>query len=192
MYCVKSVTKIEETIKKSRFIGLIYPCQSEHEAVTILNYLKIKHASANHIAYAYRIKTEKGIICRFHDAGEPSGTAGKPILKYIEGYDLVNVLGVVVRYFGGVKLGAGGLTRAYGQAAKKAIQESEVIELIEFSTLRYVLNYSQLQLFEYTLNKFSGRILNQDFAVQVTLLIELPERGESQFLQIFPSQPPPI
>ncbi|WP_428353551.1 YigZ family protein [Methyloprofundus sp.] len=96
MQCIKVPALVEENIKKSRFIGLIYPCSGEADAVAYLKALRSEHASANHIAFAYRIKTEKGLVCRFHDAGEPSGTAGKPIFKYIEGHDLINVLCVVV------------------------------------------------------------------------------------------------
>lgn len=188
MQCVKSPVKIEESIKKSRFIGLIYPCACEADVVTRLNALRTEHASANHIAFAYRIKTEKGTICRFYDAGEPSGTAGKPIFKYVEGYDLINILCVVVRYFGGIKLGAGGLTRAYGNSAKQAIEAADIIEFIEFATASIVLDYNQLRTFEYTLKKYSGEIVNKDFTGQVKLLIHLPEAQCDEFLQLYPGQ----
>lgn len=188
MQCVKSPIYIEEIIKKSRFIGLIFPCNSEPEAVSYINGLRIEHPAANHIAFAYRIKTEKGTVCRFHDAGEPSGTAGKPIFKYVEGHDLINVLCVVVRYFGGIKLGAGGLTRAYGNAAKQAIAAAEIIEFIELATLQFTLDYNQLQPFEYTLKKFSGKILSRDFTGQIQLLAQLPESQADDFLQVFTGQ----
>ena len=188
MLCVKFPVNIEETIKKSRFIGLIYPCISEIEAATYINAQRVKHPSANHVAFAYRIKTEKGTVCRFHDAGEPSGTAGKPIYNYVEGHDLINVVCIVVRYFGGVKLGAGGLTRAYGNTAKRAIEAAEIVEFIELASLSFVLDYSQLQQFEYTLKKFSGEIISKDFAGQVKLLIQLPESQADELLQIFPGQ----
>ncbi|WP_221894245.1 IMPACT family protein [Bathymodiolus japonicus methanotrophic gill symbiont] len=186
MQCVKSPIQIEETIKKSSFIGLIYPCSSEAEATTYLNVLRTHHASANHIAFAYRIKTDKGTVCRFNDAGEPSGTAGKPIFKYIEGHELINVLCVVVRYFGGIKLGAGGLTRAYGNTAKQAIEAADINEFIELTTLLFVLDYHQLQGFEYTLNKFSGKIINKDFTGQVKFLVQLPESQCDDFLKLYP------
>lgn len=188
MQCVKSPVSIEEVIKKSRFIGLIYPCHSEADIVAYLNTLRIQHSSANHIAFAYRIKTEKGIICRFHDAGEPSGTAGKPIFKYIEGHDLINVLCVVVRYFGGVKLGAGGLTRAYGNTAKQAIKAADIDEYIELAGVSVVLDYKQLQSFEYNLKKFSGEIISKDFTGQVVLMVQLPESRVDEFLQVFSGQ----
>lgn len=159
---------------------------SEVEATSYINIQRMEHSSANHIVYAYRIKTEKGTVCRFHDAGEPSGTAGKPVFKYIEGYDLINVLCMVVRYFGGIKLGAGGLTRAYGNTAKQVIEAADIIEFIELLTLSVVLDYNQLQLFEYTLKKFSGKIISKDFTGQVKLLVQLPESQANDFLQVFP------
>lgn len=185
MQSIQSHQMIEELIKKSRFLAGLYPCQSEIEIAAYLQTLRTEHASANHIVFAYRIKTEKGIICRYNDDGEPSGTAGKPIFKYIEGHDLINVLCVVVRYFGGVKLGAGGLTRAYGNSAKQVIAAAKIIEHVEFSTLAFVLDYQQMQLFEYTLKKLSGKIISQDFTAQIKLIVQLPESQCTALLAVF-------
>lgn len=187
MQCIKSSVKIEESIKKSRFIACLYPCQNEAEVANYLQQLRIEHASANHIVFAYRIKTETGIICRFNDDGEPSGTAAKPIFKYLEGHELINVLCVVVRYFGGIKLGAGGLTRAYGNTAKQAIEAAKILPYIELATLSFVLDYNQLQLFEYKLKQFSGVIINKEFTGQITLLVQLPESQVEQLTAVFPA-----
>lgn len=177
MYCVKSGQTIEETIKKSRFIGIITPCQSEAEAIEHLQQLHSLHPNASHIAFGYRIKTEKGIISRFHDAGEPGGTAGKPIYQHLEGKGLINVLVAVIRYFGGVKLGAGGLTRAYGNSAKKAIEAAEMMEHVEYEILRLKLDYNRLQAFEYHLKKLDGKILQKEFSDQVKLVVSLPGKN---------------
>jgi uncharacterized YigZ family protein len=112
---VKIVVKAcetEELIKKSRFIGHISPCSSEQDALLFIRQLYQQHPNASHIVYAYRVQSPDGLICRFNDAGEPSGTAGKPIFQHLEGKQLINLVVAVIRYFGGVKLGAGGLTRA--------------------------------------------------------------------------------
>ena len=98
----------------------------KYEVLQHLKQLHDEHPNASHIAYAYRIKTDHGLIYRFHDAGEPTGTAGKPIFQHIEGKELINLLIAVIRYFGGVKLGAGGLTRAYGNTAKQVIEAAEI------------------------------------------------------------------
>jgi len=188
MQCVNEANKIEEQIKKSRFIGFLYPCSSEAEVKNYLEGLRIQHQAANHIVFAYKIKTEKGIICRFYDAGEPSGTAGKPVFNHLEGNDLINALVVVVRYFGGVKLGAGGLTRAYGNAAKQVIETAKLSEYIQYAQIKFVLDYNQFQLFEYQLEKFSGTIISKDFADQIELLVKIPESETECFLKLFPGQ----
>jgi len=185
MQSVNAITEIEEQIKKSRFLGFIYPCHSESEAQSYLASLRTQHQAANHIAFAYKIKTEKGLICRFYDAGEPSGTAGKPIFNYIEGNELINTLVVVVRYFGGIKLGAGGLTRAYGNTAKLVIEAANISEYIEYAQLKFTLDYNQFQMFEYQLAKSSGTIVDKQFAGQIEVLIQMPESKADEFLSLF-------
>jgi len=165
----------EEIIKKSRFIGVITPCASERDALIFLKKLHEQHPSASHIVYAYRIQTPDGLVCRFHDAGEPSGTAGKPIFQHLEGKQLINLVVAVIRYFGGIKLGAGGLTRAYGNLAKDVIEKAEIVDYIEMVELQLVLDYNQLQLLEYHLKKLDGVILKQDFSAQVDNLIRIPK-----------------
>lgn len=173
LYVSQSHT-VEELIKKSRFIGVITPCENEQDVLRELKTLQIAHPHANHIAFAYRLKTPNGIIYRFYDAGEPTGTAGKPILQHLEGKNIINVLVAVVRYFGGVKLGAGGLTRAYGNTAKQVIDSAILLPFIEMATLKLTLDYEQFQPFEYALKKADGKIIEQDFAGQIALTVKLP------------------
>jgi uncharacterized YigZ family protein len=187
VYCVKSRQTIEDTIKKSRFIGVIIPCGSEQDVVRHIHHLHLEHPNANHIAYAYRLKTKQGFVSRFHDAGEPAGTAGKPIFQHLEGRNLINLLVAVIRYFGGIKLGAGGLTRAYGNTAKKVIDIAEISGYVEWANVSLTLDYSQMQRLEYGLKKWGGRILKQDFAEQVRLLVELPAEHLNSLLQSFPA-----
>jgi uncharacterized YigZ family protein len=175
MQCVKLQYALENSIKKSRFIGLLIPCLSESEAGDSLKQCHLDHPNASHIVFAYRIKTANGFISRYNDAGEPSGTAGKPIFQHLEGKDLINVLLVVIRYFGGIKLGAGGLTRAYGNTAKQVIESAELTSYIELVGRRLTLDYKQLPAFEYQLKKLDGDIINQNFAEQVHLTIQLPK-----------------
>lgn len=192
MYCVKSKQTIEDTIKKSRFIGLIIPCSSEQDVTMNLKNLHIEHPNATHIAYAYRLKTDQGLIYRFHDAGEPAGTAGKPIYQHLEGKELINVLIAVIRYFGGIKLGAGGLTRAYGTTAKLAIEAAEISAYVEMAHIRLNLDYSRIQPLEYALKKLDGRIIQQKFAGQVESLVELPAEHLNTLLQSFPGSYSPV
>ena len=186
MYCVKSRQVIEENIKKSRFIGIIVPCTSEIEVLQHLKQLHDEYPGASHIAYAYRLKTDQGLIYRFHDAGEPAGTAGKPIFLHIEGKGLINLLIAVIRYFGGIKLGAGGLTRAYGNTVKQVIEAAEICPYVEWVNIRLTLDYKQMQALEYLLKKLDGHILQQDFAEQVRLIIRLPAEQVDTLLLSFP------
>ena len=165
---------LEEFVKKSRFISVIILCESEQDVLRELKALHIQHPHANHIAFAYRLKGDSGIIQRVNDAGEPTGTAGKPIFQHIEGKNIINVLVVVIRYFGGVKLGVGGLTRAYGNAAKKVIDSADLQSYIEMTKIHLTLDYDQFQLFEYTLKKADGQIIEQTFAGQIQLTVALP------------------
>ena len=185
MNCVKTKQRIEEIIKKSRFIGVIVPCANENEVLHQLKQLYLSYPDATHIAYAYQLKTDNGLVYRFHDAGEPTGTAGKPIFQHIEGRQLINVLVAVIRYFGGIKLGAGGLTRAYGQTARAVIEAAEIYAYIEQTTVTLTLDYKQIQPLEYALKKLDGIILKQDFAEQVRVVVQLPAEQLDILLQSF-------
>jgi uncharacterized YigZ family protein len=186
VYCVKSQHTIEDHIKKSRFIGMIFPCRDEQTVARHLKHLHEEYPDATHIVYAYRLKTPQGFIYRFYDAGEPSGTAGKPIFQHLEGKNLIDVLLVVIRYFGGIKLGAGGLTRAYGNAAKRVIDEAGIEAFIEMASVRLSVTYSQLQPLEYLLKKLNGHIVDQQFAEQINLVLELPAEQVPTLQQSFP------
>ncbi len=186
MQCVNSAYRTEQVIKKSRFIGYLQPCSCEADIARKLEQLQNQHPHANHIAFAYRVHTTKGLAIRCHDAGEPSGTAGKPILQHLDGRELINVLVAVVRYFGGIKLGAGGLTRAYGNTAKKLIETADIIDYIEFETLGFKLDYAQMRLFEYQLKTLKGIIINQDFSDYINLVVSIPASNAHTLKQLFP------
>jgi len=174
-------------IKKSHFIGAIMPCINERDALQQLRQLASEHPNANHLAFAWRIRQDDGfIIERCHDAGEPSGTAGRPILAPLEGGSIINAVVGVVRYFGGVKLGTGGLARAYGTAAKLAIEHAELLPWIEHTEFELILEYSQLQLLEYHLEKCRGKIVEKEFTDRVRVKINLPSSEKEQIVQLFP------
>jgi len=176
----------EFEIKKSRFIGAIYPCKTQQQAVEQLNKLASQHAGANHLAFAWRIRQDDGFINeRCHDAGEPSGTAGRPILAPLEGENLINVVVGVIRYFGGVKLGTGGLTRAYGNAAKMAIEQAGFQSWVEMTEFEMEVEYSELQSLKYQLKKCNGQLINQDFSERVTVKVLLPLSEKKGLVQKF-------
>ncbi len=131
MFTIDKSGAAEQTINKSHFLAWTASCKSELEVGSFLRAIAVQHQSASHLAYAFRIKTVDGIIPRFSDAGEPSGTAGKPILQMLEGRDLINVAVGVIRYYGGVNLGTGGLARAYGGTAKMALEAAKIVAFVE-------------------------------------------------------------
>src|SRR5574343_1891435 len=132
----------DQTINKSRFIAWAAYCGDERSNGLMLRRMATEHAHAHHLAYAFRVKTPQGLVQRFHDAGEPSGTAGKPILQHLEGRDLVNVCVGVIRYYGGINLGTGGLARAYGNTAKMALDAARIGPFVEMQQIRVILDYA--------------------------------------------------
>ncbi len=162
------------------------PCHNEREALQKLQQLASQHANANHLAFAWRIRQPDGFINeRCHDAGEPSGTAGRPILAPLEGARIINAVIGVVRYFGGVKLGTGGLARAYGTAAKMAIESATLEPWVKMASFTMTIEYSQLQLLEYHLAKYQGEITDQQFTDHINVTISLPEIHLNEITALF-------
>lgn len=187
MHCIKQQYVAEDFIKKSRFIGVLAPCHNESAVQEFLNQQHLAYPDASHIAFAYRIKTGNGFISRFNDAGEPSGTAGKPIFQHLEGKELMDAALAVIRYFGGIKLGAGGLTRAYGNTAKKVIETAELLPYIDWVERRLTLDYKELQALEYLLKKLDGKIISQDFGGQIDLVLQLPANHLNVLSETYPA-----
>ena len=151
MFTIKENISNEIIINKSRFITYLYKVNSILEVNNILNELKCKYKDATHYCFAYII----GNIKRFNDDGEPSHTAGMPILNVLESKDLNNVLAVVIRYFGGIKLGAGGLVRAYTNSVTKALKEENIIPLKKIIKKRIVFDYSNINNINYILKDYN-------------------------------------
>lgn len=164
----------EQTITKSRFIAAASYCHDERTVAMALRQLASEHASAHHLAYAFRVKTEQGIVQRFSDAGEPSGTAGMPILKLIEGRNLMNICVGVIRYYGGINLGTGGLARAYGGTAKLALDAARTSPFVEMKTIQMTVDYKQMDQLTRAVSQLNGKILDKAFNAQVELLLSLP------------------
>ena len=156
----------EITIKNSKFIGIIKHVESKNDIRNILKELKDKYNNATHYCYAFTLINDKG----FSDDGEPNKTAGVPILKVIESEDLVNVLVVVIRYFGGIKLGPGGLIRAYSNTCKEVINKSTLVELIKGIEASITFNYSKEKEINYLLK--DSIIKSKSYEETCTYIIE--------------------
>ncbi len=174
----------EQTINKSRFVAVAESCADERAVMMVLRNLAQEHSHAHHLAFAYRLKNPEGqgYLVRSHDAGEPSGTAGRPILQYIEGLDLINVCVAVVRYYGGVNLGTGGLARAYGGTAKMALEAAKVGPYVEMRQVRLVVEYGQLDGVVRDVGKMGGQVVDRGFGEKVTVVVSVPD-GEVAGLQ---------
>lgn len=146
-FTIASLVSFEEEIKKSRFQAFATPVESEQD---VKDFLEVyRDTTTTHQCWAWKI----GHNVRFNDDGEPSGTAGRPILATIEGNELTNVLVLVNRWYGGIKLGTGGLVRAYGGCAGQCLILAEKIELIEKKKVFFRCNFSEWAIFQYELNQ---------------------------------------
>lgn len=146
-FTIASLVSFEEEIKKSRFQAFATPVESEQD---IKDFLEVyRDTTTTHQCWAWKL----GHNVRFNDDGEPSGTAGRPILATIEGNELTNVLVLVNRWYGGIKLGTGGLVRAYGGCAGQCLILAEKIELIEKKKVSFRCNFSEWAIFQYELNQ---------------------------------------
>ena len=135
---IRSTGSDEVTIQKSRFIGLAAPCSSEEEAQAFIRSIREKYRDARHCCYAYIIGVNSGVM-RYSDDGEPGGTAGMPMMDVLKNEGIVNCCVAVVRYFGGIKLGAGGLIRAYSGAVSQAAANASKTE--EITVKKYRVRY---------------------------------------------------
>jgi uncharacterized YigZ family protein len=157
--------------KKSRFIGYISPVESEQAALEFLNSIRVKHREASHNVYAYRLKD--GNICRHSDDGEPSGTAGKPLLEVFLKQDIYNFCCVATRYYGGINLGAGGLIRAYARCGVVALEAAGVGIMREVTLCAVTLPYSLYEPTRRYLDNFGAKIISTDFGSEVELKFSL-------------------
>ncbi|MDI1224621.1 MULTISPECIES: IMPACT family protein [Acinetobacter] len=161
VYTLVSETIFEEDIKKSRFQAIAAPVENEQQVKMFLE--KHLDLTTTHQCWAWKI----GHNVRFNDDGEPSGTAGRPILATIEGNDLTNAIVLVNRWYGGIKLGTGGLVRAYGGCAGQCLLLAEKIELIEKKKIYFQCQFSEWSIFQYELNAQSIEYTEQYTAVGV-------------------------
>lgn len=175
---VRQAGSKEIVIKKSRFIGHVMPVETEEEAVAFIEDIKKKHWNATHNCSAYMIG-ERDEIQKQSDDGEPSGTAGKPILEVLRNQERKNVAIVVTRYFGGIMLGAGGLIRAYTDGAVAAIESGEPITKVLHREIFVELDYTWLGKVENELRNRSIRMGETNFADTVTLTC-LPLDAEAE------------
>lgn len=191
IYTYKTIQKKSEGIYKekgSKFIGYAYPITNSNKVKEYIDELKKEHSSARHFCYAYRIGVGNNEEYRFNDDGEPSSSAGKPIYGQILSAEITNVLIVVVRYFGGTKLGVGGLITAYKEGAKEALLENKIVEKEITKELTVKFGYDNMSEVMVVVNRNNLEFTEQDFSTtcSITFNVVLKEYEDivNQFEQL--------
>ena len=179
----------EETLlkeKNSKFFGYAFPIESEDEVKEILESLKKQNAGAGHFCYAYQIGTDK-IAFRANDDGEPSNSAGMPIYGQIQSFGLTNVLIVVVRYFGGTKLGVGGLISAYKTSAQMSLEAAEIIEKTIDVHYLITFDYKNMNKVMRVIKEKNMKIVSQKMEMSCEILISTRKKNAEHIFDIFNS-----
>ena len=179
-----SVENILYKEKNSKFFGFAFPVTSEIEVKTHLENLKSEHFSARHWCYAYQIGTEN-IKFRANDDGEPSNSAGMPIYGQIQSFDITNVLVVVVRYFGGVKLGVGGLISAYKTTAQLTLDEANIIEKTIDKHFKITFDYKNMNKVMRIIKEKNIQIVHQKMEMNCEIEIATRKKNAEEILAIF-------
>ena len=180
----KSLRKVDEKeiiIEKSSFIGTAKAVADEEEALEFIREVKKRHYEATHNVYAYILGDDNNIQ-RFSDDGEPSGTAGVPVLEVLKKNDLRNVCAVVTRYFGGIKLGKGGLVRAYSKGASAALEASEVIWRTLYKVVAVKVDYTLLGMMQNQLKLDGYALRNINYADNVVFEVYVENNQTEDFL----------
>lgn len=171
---------IETVIERSRFITHVFYVETEAAARGILDKLRKKYSDATHNCYAYI--TDFGLTTKSSDDGEPSGTAGVPILEVLKNKKLVNTLVVVTRYFGGIKLGAGGLVRAYSGASRDGVSACGIKEFFVCDLFEITVKYEELNIFKRDIAPLCHKVLNTDYLNEVKLTVAVKKSGYKPFI----------
>ena len=177
---VKKDAFAETEIKKSRFLAHIAEVRSEEEAEALIKETKKKYYDASHSCSAYILNSDKGIR-HSSDDGEPSGTAGKPILDVISGAGLSNVIVIVTRYFGGTELGTGGLVRAYSGATAEVLKNSEIVEVTDARLTEFVIDYGLLPKLQHICMELGIIIYETEYLEKVKISVLITKEISGKF-----------
>jgi uncharacterized YigZ family protein len=180
MYIINDIYTFEHIIKKSRFIGHLAPVKSVEEALAYLKQIRKTYYDATHNCYSY-IVGDKAEIVKNSDDGEPSQTAGVVIYDVLQKHNLTNVICVITRYFGGIKLGAGGLIRAYGNTTTETVKLATKIPLQTFNKVMITCDYRYANEVSLAINKY--QIFDKNFTDKVTYQLLIPETEVSDLYQ---------
>ena len=179
---IKETSSAEIVEKKSKFIANIFYVESIEDVENKLKEIRKKYYDAKHNCFAFRL--DKDNISRFSDDGEPSGTAGSPMLNILEGRNLSNVLVIVTRYFGGILLGTGGLVRAYSDATIKTIENANIVSKVFGNVVNIEVEYKDLDNFKYYLKNENINIEDISYVEKIIIKIELTDEELKKINQL--------
>ncbi len=182
VYTLTAAVEVELDIRKSRFIGIVMPVDNRDAAQRQLDLLRSQHRSATHVCWALMAGGQSGMS----DDGEPSGTAGRPMLEVLRHHELDGVLAAVVRYYGGIKLGAGGLVRAYTDAVATALKQAQRIERIAWAEVEIAIAYADESQLRYWLQQKQYALLGSRHDTLARLHVRLPAAGLAQLADSLP------
>lgn len=179
---LESNVSAEIVEKKSKFIANIYYIESVEDAEKLIKEVNKKYFDARHNCYAFSVCTENGIVNRFSDDGEPSGTAGAPMLNILTSQNLSNVLVIVTRYFGGILLGTGGLVKAYTQATIEALNKANIVNMDLGKSVKFVISYQDLEKLKYFMKQNSVNISNIQYGENVEVFVDITDKKLQEIL----------
>ena len=179
MKTIKKPVQSEINIKKSQFICCLYPTKNKKESKEIIRKLNQKYNDATHNCTAYIVGDGEG----FDDNGAPGGTAGKPMINVLRKNELHNVTAIVTRYFGGIKLGAGGLVRAYSKSVMEAIGKAEIVEIEEYDVYKLTFEYSTIKLVDGEIRNTSLEVINKEYTDKV--IYHIVSKNNQNITKIF-------
>jgi len=182
-YTILKEENAELVEKKSKFIAEIYHVENINDAENKIKSIKKKYYDAKHHCISYRVIENGRIIEKSSDDGEPSGTAGAPMLNLLKSNNLCNVVVIVTRYFGGILLGTGGLVRAYTDVTKQVIQKSEFVCKVQGVEIDLEIDYSSLEIFKYYCKNNDINIVNIEYSENISLKIEMESNKKDILLK---------
>ena len=179
MKTIKKPVQTEINVKKSQFICSLFPTSTKAESKEIIHKISQQYADATHNCTAYIVGDGEG----FDDDGEPGGTAGKPMINVLRKNELHNVTAIVTRYFGGIKLGAGGLVRAYSKSVMEAIGEAEILEIEEYDVYEITFEYSEIKIADSEVRNNNLEVIDKQYSDKV--VYDIVSKDNRDILKIF-------
>ena len=179
MKTIRKAVQCEINVKKSQFICSLFPTKTKKESKEIIRKMNERYSDATHNCTAYIVSDGEG----FDDDGEPGGTAGKPMINVLRKNELHNITAVVTRYFGGIKLGAGGLVRAYSKSVMEAVGDAEIVEIEEYNVYELVFEYSDIKTADTEVRNNQLTVINKEYSDKV--IYEVVSRDGRDIEKIF-------